>query len=116
MEPEKALAFVALGWLVGSVLLMARSIRIGRDLAQALATRHPETCARLGLPRPGYLESVRRTRFAQFVGRREFENLADGPLSAQFENYRKSEARLVLSILASGVMVAFLAFAVRHAA
>jgi hypothetical protein len=50
------------------------------------------------------------------VGRREFESLADESLSSQFEAYRKSEARLILSILASGVVVALLAFAVRHAA
>jgi hypothetical protein len=116
MEFEKTLGLVALSWLVGSFLLMARSIRMGRDLAEALATRHPATYEALGRPRPGYFESLRRTRFAQFVGRREFESLADGSLSAQFETYRQSEARLVLSILASGVVVAVLAFAVRHAA
>ena len=116
MESENVVGLVALGWLVGSFLLMARSIERGRNLAEELATRHPATYEALGRPRPGYLESVRRTRFAQFVGRREFESLADGPLSAQFEAYRKSEARLVLSILASGVVVALLAFALRHAA
>ncbi len=116
MESEKAVGLVALCWLIGSFLLMARSIRSGRDLAEALATRHPATYEALGRPRPGYLDSVRRTRFAEFVGRREFESLADGPLSAQFEAYRKSEARLVLSILASGGIVALLAFAVRHVA
>jgi len=116
MESEKAVGIVALAWLIGSFLLMSRSIRRGRDLAEQLATRHPATYEALGRPRPGYFESVRRTRFAQFVGRREFENLANGSLSAQFESYRKSEARLVLSIVASGVIVALLAFAVRHAA
>jgi len=59
---------------------------------------------------------LRRTRFSQFVGSREFEELADGSLSAEFEAYRKSEARLVLSILASGAAVALLGLAVRHAA
>ena len=111
MESEKALGLMALAWLVGSLLLMVRSIRQGRDLAETLATRHPETYEALGRPRPGYLESVRRTRFAQFVGRREFENLADESLSPQFEAYRKSEARLILSILASGLVVALLALA-----
>jgi len=116
MEPEKALALVALGWLIGSSLLMARSIRSGRDLAEALATRHPATYEALGRPSPGYLDSVRRTRFAQFVGRREFENLADVSLSARFDAYRKSEARLVLSILASGAVLASLTFVVRYVA
>jgi hypothetical protein len=113
MEPEKAVGLIALVWLVSSFLLMARSIREGRDLAKALATRHPETYEALGRPRPGYLDNVRRTRFSQFVGRRDFEELADGPLSAEFEAYRKSEARLVLSILASGAAVALLGLAVR---
>ena len=116
MESEKVVGLIALGWLIGSFLLMARSIRRGRDLAEALATRHPATYEALGRPRPGYLESVRRTRFAQFVGRREFENLADASLPAQFEAYRKSEARLIVFILGSGVIVVLLAFAVRHAA
>jgi hypothetical protein len=115
MEPEKAIGIIALIWLVGSFLLMARSIRRGRELAEALAARDPETYEALGRPRPGYFESVRRTRFARFVGRREFEKLVDAPLSAQFEAYRKSEARLVLSILASGAFVALLVFAVRSA-
>jgi len=116
MEPEKLVAFVALGWLIGAVLLMARSIRRGRDLADELATRHPATYEALGRPRPGYFESVRRTRFAQFVGRREFEKLVDGSLPARFEAYRKSEARLILSILGSGLLVALLTFTVRHPA
>ena len=89
---------------------MARSIRRGRELAETLATRHPDTYAALGRPRPGYFESARRTRFAQFVGRRDFEQLSDDLLSAQFESYRKSEARLILSILATGAFVAALAY------
>ena len=113
MEVEDLIGLAALIWLIGSLLLMARSIRGGRELAEELATRHPVTYEALGRPRPGYLESVRRTRFARFVGRREFENLADDSLSAQFEAYKKSEARLVLSILASGVIVVMLAFVLR---
>ncbi len=116
MEFEKAVSLVAVGWLLGSFFLMARSIRRGRELAEALAARHPATYEALGRPRPGYLESVRRTRFSQFVGRRKFQNLADGALSAQFEAYRRSEAHLVLFILSSGAVVALLVLAVRHAA
>jgi hypothetical protein len=115
MDSEKAIGLIALGWLIGSFLLMARSIRRGRGLAEKLATRHPDTYEALGRPRPGYFESVRRTRFAQFVGRREFEDLADESLSPEFEAYRKSEARLILSTLAIGVVVALLAFGARHA-
>jgi hypothetical protein len=115
MESETVLGLMALTWLVSFLLLMARSIQSGRDLAETLAKRDPATYAALGRPRPGWLESVRRTRFAQFVGRREFENLADRSLSAKFEAYRKSEARLAVTFLASGVIVALLALFVRHA-
>ena len=115
MESEKTIGLIALVWLIGSFLLMGRSIHRGRDLAEALATRHPEIYEALGRPRPGYFESVRRTRFARFVARREFESLGDGSLSAEFEAFRKSEARLVLSILASGAVLAALAFFARHA-
>jgi hypothetical protein len=115
MEFEKVVGLVALAWLAGSFLLMARSIRTGRALAEALAARHPETYEALGRPRPGYLESARRTRFARFVGRREFENLRDGSLCAEFEAYRRSEARLVISVIASGAIVALLALATRIA-
>ena len=114
MEYETALGLIALSWLIGSLLLMARCIRKGRDLADALAARHPETYEVLGRPRPGYFESVRRTRFAQFVGRREFENLVDGALVARFEAYRKAEARLIVSTVGSGATVAMLAFAAGH--
>lgn len=116
METKTAVGLIALAWLIGSLFLMARSIRRGRDLAEALAARHPDTYEALGRPRPGYFESVRRTRFAQFVGRREFESLADGALSARFEAYRKSEARLVVSILASGALVALLGVAASQVA
>jgi len=113
VDSEKTVGLIALGWLVGSFLLMARSIRSGRDLAEALAMRHPTTYEALGRPRPGYLDSVRRTRFAQYVGRREFESLSDAVLCARFEAYRRSEARLVLSVLSTGALVALLALAVR---
>ena len=81
MELEKAVGLIALGWLIGALLLMGRSIRRGRELAETLARRHPKIYEALGRPRPGYLHSVRRDRFAQFVGRREYENLADADLS-----------------------------------
>jgi hypothetical protein len=115
MGIEQVVAVIALGWLIGAVLLMGRSIRRGRVLAEALAQRHPQTYEALGRPRPGYFHSVRRSRFAGFVARREFENLGDPELAAQFDNYRRSEARLVLSILATMIVVALLVLAVRYA-
>ena len=96
--------------------MMARTVRRGQELASTLAVRHPETYQELGRPRPGYLQSVRGARFAKFVARRQFENLGDPALSAQFEEYRRYEARLVLSILASLVVVFLLVLALRHSA
>lgn len=116
MDPEKVVGLASLAWLIGSLLLMAGSIRRGRELAETLAARYPETYQALGRPRPGYLENVRRTRFAQFVGRGEYKELSDGALSAQFEAYRKFEVRLISCILVTGAIVALLALAVRHAA
>jgi len=116
MDVEKAMGLVALGWLVGAFLLMARSVRRGRDLADALAARHPEIYEELGRPRPGLLQSVRGNRFAHFVGRREFEHLGDPVLSARFEAHRRSEARLLAGLLASLVAVFALVLVVRRAA
>ena len=114
MNPEKLLAVIALGWLIVSVTLMARSIRRGRELADLLALHHPHMYEEMGRPRPGYFESVRRTRFSRFVGRREFENVVDASLAVRFEEYRKVEARSVISIIASGAVIALLVLAVRH--
>ena len=116
MGSDKAAGLIALGWLIGALVLMARSIRRGRELAEALAMRHPETYEALGRPRPGYLQSVRRARFARFVARGEFQDLADPELSAQFEDYRRFEARLLLSLLVSLVVMALVIIAVRHTA
>ncbi len=116
MEPKVIVGLIALGWLICSVLLMARFIRRGLNLVEELATRDPLTYQALGRPRPGYFESARRTRFAQFVGRREYEELTDEWLSAQFEAYRKQEVRFIVSILGSGAVIVLLGFVVRHAA
>ena len=114
MEPEKVLAVLAIVWLIASFLAMARSIRRGRELAELLAARHPETWEALGRPCPGYFESARRTRFSRFVGRREFEQLGDEILAAHFEIYRKNEARIVLSAILSGSVLALLVLALRY--
>jgi hypothetical protein len=114
MEPEKVLAVAAMIWLIVSFLAMARSIRHGRELAEMLAARHPETYEALGRPRPGYFESARRTRFSRFVGRREFEQLGDEILAAHFETYRKNEARIVLSAILSGSVLALLVVTLRY--
>jgi hypothetical protein len=114
METGKVLAIVALIWLIASFLAMARSIRRGRELADMLAVRYPEAYEALGRPQPGYFESARRTRFSRFVGRREFEQLGDEMLATHFEAYRKSEARIVLSSILSGSVLALLVLALRY--
>ena len=116
MEYEKVLGFIVLGWLIGAILLITRLIRRGRKLAAVLAAQHPEIYEALGRPQPGYFYSARRSRFAQFVARREYENLGDSALSAQFEGYRKAEARLLLSLLASLGLVALLVLTVQYVA
>jgi len=112
---EQGAALVAVAWLIGAVLVMGQSIRRGRSLSEKLAERHPETYEALGRPRPGYLYRVRRDKFAQFVARRGYEVLADPVLASEFDAYRKSEARLVVSILASMLVVFVFLLAVRHA-
>lgn len=116
MELEKIVALVALAWLVGAFLLMALSIRRGQKLADRFARRHPELYEAAGRPRPGFLPDARRSRFAQFVGRREFEQLGDPDLAAAFDELKRFEARTLLSILASLVVVFLLVFAARRAA
>ena len=115
MNSETVLGVIALIWLVVSFLLMARSISTGRALAEALALRHPKTYEELGRPYPGYFESVRRTRFARFVGQREFEALSDPVLVARFEAHRRSEAKLVVGSVACGAFIALAVFLARQA-
>lgn len=107
---ENTLGALGLIWLVGSVLVMARSIRRGRDLVEVLARRHPVIYEEFGRPRPGYWTSARGRRFSQFLGRREHVALDDTSLAAEFEAYRKSEARLVVSIVVIGAVLATLVF------
>ena len=114
MDPEHGLVVIGLIWLIASVLLMALSIRRGRELADALASRHPETYKAKGCPRPGYFHSVRRNRFSLFVARREYEQLADDVLATRFEDYRKAEARLVLTIVITGGVVGLLLLVERY--
>jgi len=116
MNLEQGAALVALTWLIGALLLMARSIRRGRELAAGLESRDPDTYEALGRPRPGFLYSPRRDRFSQFVARREYESLSDPVLAAKFEAYRRHEARLVVCLLASMGVVFLMVMVVRYAA
>lgn len=114
MEPEKTVAVLALCWLITSVILLARSIRRGRALAIELATRYPETYDALGRPQPGFFQSARRSRFAQFIMRREYETLGDSDLCARFEDYRSAELRLLVVVLVSMIVVALLVLSAHY--
>lgn len=81
-----------------------------------LAMRYPETYEALGRPEPGFLHSVRRSQFSQFISRRAYEDIGDPELSAQFEEYRKAEVRLLVLVLASLALVALSVFSVRYVA
>jgi len=115
MTAETTVGAIALAWLVGSVLAMLRSIRAGRDLAAILERQHPEVYEALGRPRPGVFASGSRLRFAQFVGKRRYQELADKTLAAQFDAYRRAEARLVVIILITGGIMVLLGLAVTRA-
>lgn len=114
MEIEQILGLIVLGWLIGAVLLMAGLVRRGRKLTMVLATRYPETYESLGRPQPGFLQSVRRSKFSQLISSRAYENLGDPSLSAQFEAYRKAELRLLKVLLVSLVFVALLVLTARY--
>ena len=49
------------------------------------------------------------------MARRDYESLSDPVLAAEFDAYRKSEARLVISVIASLLVVFLLVLAVRYA-
>jgi len=116
MQFESVVGLIALVWLIVAFLIMARFVHRARKLADELATRDPLIYESLGRPYPGFFASSRRTKFAQFVGRREFENLSDAWLCEQFENYRKQEIRLIVSILGSGAVIALFGLIIGHAA
>lgn len=116
MEAEQAVGLVAIVWLIAALLLMARVIARGRALADELAARHPQFYAASGRPRPGYFHSTRRNRFAQFVAQREYDGLEDPSLAAKFDAHRKSEARTLLVLLISLVVVFLLILAVSYVA
>ena len=117
MEPEKVLAVLAIVWLIASFLAMARSIRrlkrstwyIFRIRLPAETRTHPLASGDHEVRR-----DLRRTRFSRIVGRREFEQLGDEILAAHFEIYRKNEARIVLSAILSGSVLALLVLALRY--
>lgn len=103
MSPNNLALAVAFIWLLGSVVLIGRSVRSGSILAEALAARHPRTYEDLGRPRPTYFESIRRVRFFRFVLRREYILLNDPVLQPQFEHYRSEELRRLMFIASGGL-------------
>ena len=114
MESDKIAGLIALGWLIGAVLLAARLVRRGQRLAATFAERHPQTYQALGRPQPGFFYSAERNQFARFLARRDFEKLGDPGLAAEFEEYRNSEVRLLLTLLGSLAVVVLVIVGVRH--
>ena len=116
MQQEDAIAFAAAAWLVSAAVLVVRSVRRGRALADALATRHAEKFEELGRPRPGYFDSVRRGRFERFVMQRGYRELDDPPLLEEFERHRRSEVQLLIALLSGLVAVSLLILWLKRAA
>jgi hypothetical protein len=89
--------------------LLARSVRKGRDISELLEMRHPERFEALGRPRPGYFDSVQRTRFEQFILRREYRDLDDPYLIERCEDLRSFNLRflgfLLLGFAALGLAI-----------
>ena len=96
-----AVAFVFIG---ASALLLVRSVRRGRGIADLPESKYPEAYRRLGRPRPGYFQSVRRWRFDQFIMGREYLDLQDPDLIQQCERLRRYNLR-VLALVVSGFVV-----------
>lgn len=116
MSPSDLALAIACVWLLGSVVLMGRSVRTGRHLAEALAARHPHTYEELGRPRPAYFESVRRVRFFRFILRRGYNSLNDPILEPQFEQYRSEELRRLMLVATGGLVTLAVLLWARHAA
>lgn len=116
MEAQQIAGLVAIAWLIAAMLMMARVIRRGRALAGELATRHPKIYADSGRPQPGFFHSARRNRFTQFVAQRKYDALKDPALAAKFDAHRKSEARTLLVLLISLVVVFSLILAASYVA
>ena len=90
MEPVRALGLITHGWLIGASHPLARIIRRGLELAAELAAGRPETYEALGQHRAGYLQSSRRSRYAQFFARRKYENFGDPAFSSHYDDGRKA--------------------------
>jgi hypothetical protein len=102
-------------YLAVSMVLIAFSVRRGRGVFEQLALRHPEHYEALGRPRPGFFDSPRRTRFAQYLSRREYLDLPDPPLVEELEALRRFEHRMMAALLiglaALGLAIAYVRYA-----
>ena len=101
---ELLVGALAIVFMVTSALLLTRSVGRGRQIAELLESRYPDEYQRLGRPRPGYFQSVRRWRFDQFIIGREFLDLKDPDLIEQCERLRRYNLR-VLTLVVSGFVV-----------
>jgi hypothetical protein len=101
---ELVVGAVSVMFLGTSALLLVRSVRQGRQIAELLESRYPDEYRQLGRPRPGYFQSVRRWRFDQFIIGREYLDLKDPDLIEQCERLRRYNLR-VLTLVVSGFVV-----------
>ena len=99
MELQTQIAIAGLVFLLASFLQLVRFVRSGRSLMRDLELRHPQQYEALGAPTPGYFESIRRTRYNQFLMGREYQELPDPVLIERCESQRRSELRFLVSSL-----------------
>lgn len=114
---ELLVGALAIVFMVTSALLLTRSVGRGRQIAELLESRYPDEYRRLGRPRPGYFQSVRRWRFDQFIMGREYLDLEDPDLVEQCERLRGYNVRVlafsVSGFVALGVILVWLWYAAR---
>lgn len=89
------LIFLAIGGA-----LVVYSVRRGRRIATWLAQRHPQLYETIGRPEPGYLHSIRRSRFDQFILQRQYLQLGDEEFTAQCDRLRRTNLIILYFILA----------------
>jgi hypothetical protein len=83
-------------------------------VCRLFAERWPELYAEREFPLPGFFLSPRRNAYFRFVLQRQFEELPDPQLVAEFERLRRTEMRdlviLVAGFAALGIAFLWLRF------
>jgi hydroxyacylglutathione hydrolase len=97
---EHGIAIAGLIFLVAGGLLLAGSVRRGREICRVFEERLPEVYAATGSPLPGFFDSPRRTAYTRFLMQQEFAELGDPHLVTEFEGLRRIEMRQLAYLLA----------------